>query len=64
MILMAAKKDEHGGTVNPAHESWLADTKEDIKTIDISNMSWGSTCLVIEDGSAWMLNSKKEWKEL
>lgn len=40
-----------------------ADFRNDVDTLP-TNYAPGSTCLVIEDGSVWMLNSKKEWVEL
>lgn len=40
-----------------------ADFRTDIEKLP-TNCAVGSTCIVIEDSSVWMLNSEKIWKEL
>lgn len=43
----------------------MADKKEDIDTLPgISEISMGSNCFVIEDGSVWILNSEDHWIEI
>lgn len=40
-----------------------ADTRDDVNALPTS-CAPGSTCLIIEDSSVWMMNSKKQWIEL
>lgn len=40
-----------------------ADTREDIDDLP-TNVAVGSTCIIIEDSSVWMLNNKRKWEEL
>ena len=42
----------------------IADTMEDLSSINVSNMRPGSICLVIEPTSVYILNTEKEWKQL
>ena len=43
----------------------MADERSDIDNLpDTSEVSMGSNCLVIEDGSVWILNSEDEWVEI
>lgn len=42
---------------------FTADTRSDIDTLP-TDCEQGSTCLVIEDSSVWMLNSQKVWVEI
>lgn len=41
----------------------VIDTAADILTLP-TNVAPGSTCFVIEDSTAYMLNNQHEWKEL
>jgi hypothetical protein len=45
---------------------YVADTTSDINDLptDMSKVSAGSTCFVIEDSSVYMLNSQGEWKQI
>lgn len=54
---------QQGDTVESYVIECMCDTREDIKTLPTSWKS-GSSCIVIEDSSVWMLNNKKEWAEL
>ena len=43
----------------------MADEREDIDTLPgTSEVSMGSNCFVIEDGSVWILNSEDHWIEI
>ena len=43
----------------------MADEREDIDTLPgTSEISMGSNCFVIEDGSVWVLNSEDHWIEI
>lgn len=41
----------------------IADSREDIADLP-TTCTPGSTCLVIEDSSVWVLGSSNEWKEI
>ena len=41
----------------------IADTRSDINTIP-KTYSAGSSCIVIEDSSVWMLGNDKTWHEI
>lgn len=43
--------------------SYMCDNLADIETLP-TDCSAGSTCIVIEDSSVWMLGTDKTWKEL
>lgn len=43
--------------------SYMADERSDIETLP-TDCGAGSTCIVIEDSSVWMLGTNKTWKEL
>lgn len=45
------------------HQEYIVDTRMDMHTIP-RDCATGSLCLVIEDGSVWILNTLQEWKEL
>ena len=41
----------------------VADTRADVTQLPTKHAA-GSTCLVIEDSSVWMLDSQETWKEI
>ena len=43
--------------------SYMCDNRTDIETLP-TDCGAGSTCIVIEDSSVWMLGTDKTWKEL
>ena len=43
--------------------SYMCDNLADIETLP-TNCGAGSTCIIIEDSSVWMLGTDKAWKEL
>lgn len=45
------------------HEEYIVDTRMDMHTVP-RDCEPGSTCLVIEDSSVWVLNTNHEWKEI
>ena len=54
---------QQGDTVQNGIMEFIADARADIDTIPV-NWEMGSTCLVIEDSSVWILGSDKKWHEL
>lgn len=48
----------------PYVTEFVVNTKKDIEEINIETISPGSTCIVINDSSVYMLNTDKEWKLL
>lgn len=54
---------QQGDTVENGILEYVADTREDIKKIPPMGRM-GSTCLVIEDSSVWILGSDKQWHKL
>lgn len=55
---------QQGDTVQNGIIEFTADTRADINEIPTANWVMGSTCLVIEDSSIWILGSDKKWHEL
>ena len=55
---------QQGDTVQNGIMEYVADTRDDIKKIPTNMGLMGSTCLVIEDSSVWILGSDKKWHEL
>jgi hypothetical protein len=51
---------QQGDTVQNGIMEFVADTRADIDKIP-TKWGMGSTCLVIEDSSNWILGSDKEW---
>jgi hypothetical protein len=54
---------QQGDTVQNGIIEFVADTRADIDKIP-TKWGMGSTCLVIEDSSVWILGSDKKWHEL
>ena len=54
---------QQGDTVQNGVIEFVADTRADIDEIP-TNWAMGSTCLVIEDSSVWILGSDKIWHEI
>lgn len=46
------------------YDEFVVDTEADLKTIPVSQSNVGSTAFVIEGSRVFMLNSRKEWKEI
>jgi hypothetical protein len=42
---------------------YVADTEADVANLP-TTVTPGSTCIVIETGSVYMLNNSKEWKQI
>ena len=42
----------------------IADTTADIDSIPTTGLKPGSTVIVLEDSTVYMLNTEKEWKKL
>ena len=42
----------------------IADTVDDLQNINVNTMRPGTTCLVIEPTSVYILNTEKQWKQL
>lgn len=62
---MAYVITKQSGVTNGYLQSFNADKRKDIETLPVPpDCKAGSDCLVIEDGSVWMLNSEGIWKEL
>ena len=56
---------KQGDTVDYGIIEAVCDSAADLDNLP-KDGSWypGSTCLVIEDSSVWMLNSTNEWKKI
>ena len=54
---------QQGDTVQNGIIEFVADTRADIELIP-GKWGMGSTCLVIEDSSVWILGSDKKWHEI
>lgn len=54
---------QQGDTVQNGIMEFVADTRADIDQIP-TKWGMGSTCLVIEDSSVWILGSDKKWHEV
>lgn len=48
----------------PYVTEFVVNTKNDITEINTDTISPGSTCIVINDSSIYILNTDKEWKLL
>lgn len=57
------KITENGDHINPYKVSITADNLTDIQDLP-TDYEMGSTCLVIEDTSVWMLGGDKEWHKI
>lgn len=53
-----------GNKIMPYITEFVVNNKEEIKEINIDTISPGSTCIVTDDSSVYMLNIDKEWKLL
>lgn len=53
----------NGSNVQSSIVEFTADELNDINNLP-TNVGQGSTCLVIEDSSVWMLSSDKTWHEI
>lgn len=60
---MAYSIIQQGDTVETYVISAIVDTKADIETLPTEWKS-GSSCLVLEDSSVWMLGNDKVWHSL
>lgn len=59
---MASILRKIGNADNVAVNYYEADTERDMWEIDVSKAPMGSRCYVIDTGSTYALNSRKEWK--
>ncbi|MCM1217314.1 MAG: hypothetical protein NC548_22685 [Lachnospiraceae bacterium] len=53
-----------GDRTQPYVSELVADDETDLKTINTASLQPGSTCFVIASSSVYMLNSKREWKQI
>lgn len=60
---MAYSIIQQGDTVQTYMIEAMCDLRDDVQTLPTSWAS-GSSCLVIEDSSVWMLGLDKQWHEL
>lgn len=58
---MYGPMNQSGKTTAYCNE-YFADTEADVALIPIKSCAPGTIVLVIETGSVYMLNSKREWK--
>lgn len=66
---MAITKKTYKGSPLDCHQEFVCDYRNDVNNLPTQNTEKdkcpsGSTALVIEDSSVWILNSLGEWKEL
>lgn len=66
---MAITKKMYKGKHLDCQQEFVCDVRADVENLPTQSTEkdrcvTGSTALVIEDGSVWMLNSLGEWKEL
>lgn len=54
----------NSGVTNYGVKNYVVDVEEDLQTINISTAEPGSQAFVIESSKLYMLNSKKEWKNI
>ena len=54
---------KQGGDETAYVKDFVADTRVDINSLPTS-CAPGSSCLVIEDSSVWMLNGNKVWQAI
>jgi hypothetical protein len=45
------------------HAEYIVDTIDDMQNVP-TKCEVGSSCLVLEDSSVWVLNTEKEWVEI
>ena len=57
MIILTSQSGKIMTYVN----SYQADVEEDVEKIDLKEAAPGSSCLVLETGNVYMLNSEKQW---
>ena len=60
---MAYSIIQQGDTVDTYIMEVMVDSKADIDTLPVDWKS-GSSCLVLEDSSVWMLGNDKVWHEI
>ncbi|MBQ7821311.1 MAG: hypothetical protein IJ391_03410 [Clostridia bacterium] len=66
---MAIVKKTYKGTPLDCQQEFVCDTRADVDNLptqftEKDKCPTGSTALVIDDSSVWMLNSEGVWKEL
>lgn len=52
-----------GNSTNVPLNHWIVDEASDLDAIDTTYAPLGSTCYVVNDGTEYVLNSEKEWKQ-
>lgn len=60
---MAYSIIQQGDTVETYVMSAIVDKKADVETLPLTWKS-GSSCLVLEDSSVWVLGNDKTWHEI
>lgn len=60
---MAFSSTKQGAIQAPYVVEYVADKESDIKNLP-THVAPGSTCIVVESSSVYMLNNNKEWKVL
>ncbi len=55
---------QQGDTVQYDKYDTVADTLADIETLPTTAWLPGSTCIILEDSSVWMLGNDYTWHEL
>ncbi len=61
---MAYKVIQNGNNIQSKVVEVVADTRSDIEDLTLEDSEVGSTCVVLEDGSVWMVGNDKIWHEL
>ena len=61
---MAYILNKVGQSFNVPVHIYVADTKEDMNTIDIQGVPMGSRCHIINNGKWYMLNSERKWRAM
>lgn len=52
---------KQGEDINYQYKEVIVDTEAEVSTVDSANMCPGSIIYVVDNGSFYMLNTKKEW---
>ena len=46
------------------HVEYIVDTRADMANVPTDKAAPGSSCLVTEDSSVWVLNTQRRWVEI
>lgn len=63
VIIMGFKLYKNDNGYPGYHAEFVADARTDIESLP-TDCEVGSSCIVIEDSSVWMLNTEHVWTEL